>query len=158
MKKNDLLLNVVITVLLAAVVVVVIVKFVITGKNSDLFNIDALESITVYDLNKNPLKFSDLLAKDKETYCLLFEWTSCYSCIVNGIEDLEKLKESGSHCMAIAVHDLVYDINGWSKHQDFSPFFVLKKIDYYKNIRSATLPVIFTIKNGKVENFRFIEP
>jgi len=158
MKRAYFVANVVIALLVAVAAALIIFKFVLPRSETGSFEIKDLNTITVYDLNENPLNLTDLLDKDKETYCLMFELTNCYSCIFKGIEELRQLRQSGAHCLAIAVHDLVFDIEGWSKKQSFSPFFVLKKIDFYRAIQSPFMPVLFTLENGKVTHFRFITP
>ncbi|MFC2156108.1 hypothetical protein ACFLRB_06440 [Acidobacteriota bacterium] len=158
MKKSDLFFNIGIPILFVAVIVVVIFRFVINDKPTGLFNVKELDRIQVSDLNGSQLDLVGLLDKDEETYCLLFELTNCYSYIYDGIEDLKKLKNSGYLCLGIAVHDLTDEVAKWSKNHDFTPFFVLKKIDLYKYFRSSNLPVLFCLKQGKVENFRFITP
>jgi hypothetical protein len=158
MKRANFVANIIIALLVAVAAALIIVKFVLPRSEAGPFEIKDLNAVTVYDLNENPLRLTDLLDKDKETYCLMFELTNCYSCIFNGIEELRQLRQSGAHCLAIAVHDLVYDIEGWSRKQAFSPFFVLKKIDFYRAIQSPLMPVLFTLKNGRVTRFRFITP
>jgi len=158
MKRVNIAAKSVIVLLVAIAAALVIFKFVLPRSGLGPFVIKNLNAVTVYDLNENPLKLIDLLDKDKESYCLMFEITNCYSCIFKGIEELRQLRQSGAHCLAIAVHDLVYDIEGWSRKQTFSPFFVLKKIDFYRAVHSPLMPVLFTLKNGKVTHFRFITP
>ncbi|MCK4766124.1 MAG: hypothetical protein KAW12_28255 [Candidatus Aminicenantes bacterium] len=158
MKKSDLFFNIGIPVLFVGIIAIVVFKFIIQEQNPGLFAVRELSSISVVDLNNNKLNLMDLLDKDNETYCFLFELTNCYSCIYNGIEDLKKLKSSGSNCIAIAVHDLTDEVAGWSQNHDFSPFFVLKKIDFYKYFQCSTMPVLFSLKKGKVKAFRFITP
>ena len=100
----------------------------------------------------------DILDKNDETYCLIFELDNCNTCIYKGIDDLNRLKKDGLDTIAIIVHDSIEDINGWSKHYDYSSFYMLKKSEFYKNITSSILPVFIKIKKGKVMNYRFIIP
>jgi hypothetical protein len=161
MKSKDIIFSSGIVVLVIAVVVVVFFKFV-SGpgrhEHDDSFRIDALDNLVLTDMNNNSIKFPDLLDKNKETYCLLFEMTNCYSCIYYGIEDLKKLKKAGKACMAIVVDDRLYEVVGWSEKQGFSSIFMLGKVDFYDHIRSPTLPVMVKIKDGEVKSFRYITP
>ena len=159
MKSKDLIFSLGIVVLLIAVVVVVVFKFVLNrGRQDAAFRINAFENLVLIDMNNNPIKFPDLLDKNKETYCLIFEMTNCYSCIYFGIEDLKKLREAGKDSMAIVVDDRLYEVAGWSEKQEFSPIFMLKKIDFYDHIQSSLLPVLVKIKDGEVKSYRYITP
>ncbi len=161
MKSKDIIFSSAIVVMLIAVVVVVVFKFVLSPgpvRQEKSFGIDALDNLVLIDMNNNSFKFPDLLDKNKETYCLIFEMTNCYSCIYYGIEDLKKLRKAGKDCMAIAVDDRLHEVAGWSEKQGFSPFFMLGKVDFYDHIHSPTLPVMVKIKDGEIKNFRFITP
>ena len=159
MKSKDLIFSLGIVVLLIAVVVVVVFKFVLNpGRHDAAFRIDSLENLVLIDMNNNSIKFPDLLDKNKETYCLIFEMTNCYSCIYFGIEDLKKLRKAGNDSMAIVVDDRLYEVAGWSEKQEFSPIFMLKKIDFYDHIQSSLLPVLVKIKDGEVKSYRYITP
>ncbi len=157
MKKSDLFLNIAISVLFVAIVVVVLFKYVIRD-DSHLFHIENLNIISVAELDGKVVPLIDLVDKNGDTYCLIFELNNCYSCIVNGLEDLKKLQAAGAKCIAIVVHDYIEEVNGWSKNHDFSHFYIIKKIDFFKTIHSSVLPVVFRIKDGKVKNFKFITP
>lgn len=159
MKKNDLVLNIGIGVVVVVIIAIFLFKFVInkTGKE-ELFKINNIEKIVVSDLNGNEIKFFDLLDKEDDTFILIFDLRNCYSCIFKGIENLKSLKKSGKSCFGLAVHELLDELNGWSANHDFSPFFLIKKSDFFENIHSMNLPVFIKISNGKVESFRFITP
>ena len=131
MKRSDLFFNIAIPVLFVGIVTLVVYKFIIKEQNPGLFAVKELSNISVVDLNNNKLALTDLLDKENETYCFLFELTNCYSCILEGLEDLKKIRKAGSFCIAIVVHDLIEEVQGWSNTQDFSPFFMIKKIDFY---------------------------
>ena len=157
MKIRDIIFSIGIVVLIIAVAVVVLFKFVLNHSNPS-FRLDALDSLILVDMNGNSINFSGLLDKNKETYCLIFELTNCYSCIYNGIEDLKKLQKAGRESIAIVVDGRVDEVAGWSEKQGFSPFFMLNKVDFYDNIQSSTLPVMIKIKASEVVSYRYITP
>jgi hypothetical protein len=159
MIKKEKILNISIGVLLVAVAILVIFKFVIEEKNDQAaFRIDDFNSLYLLDLEGNKIEFSKLIAENESTYCLIFEMTNCDSCIYDGIEDLKKIRNSGKPCFAVVVHDLVNEVAGWSAHYEFSPFFVLKKKDFYEFIQSPVLPVVVKLRGRKVKSFRYITP
>lgn len=159
MNKRDLFYNIAIGVVIIGIIAIVIFKFVIPKEpQQGIFGIKEYEKITITDLNGAELKLKDLVAKDESTYCLLFEMTNCYSCIFKGIEDLKRLKSAGKTCIALVVHHLIDEVNGWSANHDFTPFFVLKKQDFYEHIHTPLMPVMIKIKNGNVESYRYITP
>lgn len=159
MKKKDLFYNIAIGVVALAIVVVVLFKFILPGKPAQSgFAFNDLEKITVLDLSGNKLKLADLLSKDESTYVFILELTNCNSCIYQGMEDLMRLKEAGKPCFSIVSHHLIDEVSGWSTTQDFSPFYMLKKHDFYEHIHSPVMPVLAKIRNGKVESFRYIRP
>ena len=159
MNKRDLFYNIAIAVAGIGIIPIIVFKFVIPQKPQQrIFGIKDYEKITVTDLNGNELKLRDLVPKDESTYCLLFEMTNCYSCIFEGIEDLKRLKSAGKPCIALVVHHLIDEVSGWSANHDFTPFFMLKKHDFYEHIHTPLMPVMIKIKNGKTESYRYITP
>jgi len=157
MKKKDWFYFAAIGAVVIGIIAVIVFKFVLPGKSQlGGFAVKDLEKIAVMDLSGNKLQLSDLLSKDLSTYCFLFELTGCYSCIFRGIADLKQLKAAGKPCIALAVHHLIDEVAGWSANQDFSPFFMLEKHDFYEYIHTPVMPVMIKIKNGKVESFRYI--
>ena len=156
--KSNRFIYIGIVILLIAIVIVLQVKFkFFTKANSrDSFKIDEIENIFIKDLNGSDLKLSELLSKNEVTFCLVFELSNCGSCILDGLEDLKKLQDEKTQCIALIVHDIVDEVSGWSVHQDFTPFFAMKKRDFYEYIQSALLPVIVKFKNGKVIKYRYI--
>ncbi|MCP4214118.1 MAG: hypothetical protein GY765_05655, partial [bacterium] len=129
------------------------------GENtSDKFRIDDLGNLPLHHLQGDTLKLGDALDSDKPTYCFIFQLKDCASCIFKGLDDLVQLKKQGSSCIAIALHDYVEEVEGWSAHRDFSPFYVLKRADFYAQVHSMMLPVFVKFQDGKVKSFRFITP
>lgn len=158
MKLKEFWFIIITACLVIAIILVVLFKFIIVRKEPGVLTIDRLDSIIVYDLHEKPNKLIDLFNRDKNTYLLLFELDNCYSCIFKGMNELNRLRRAGEHCIAIAVHDYIPDVVGFSQVQDFSPFFVLKKIDFYRHIHVSYMPVFFILFKGKVINSRFITP
>jgi hypothetical protein len=158
MKRSDWFFNIGIVALIIGIIVVVLFKFVLNQGPSGQFKIETMSQVQLLDLNKNNLKLTDLLEGESDSYCLIFELTNCYSCIYKGLEDLKILQKSGSNCFAIAINDYADDVEGWSKNHNFSPFFVLKKIDFYKYFQSSLLPVLIKLNKEGVKSYRFITP
>ena len=157
MKKNERLLNIGILAISIGIIAVLIMKFALAKKPSG-FSIKDPANISVLDLKGNRVTLSNLFDSEKGTYCLIFELTNCNTCIVKGINDLIQLNGVGERCIAIVINDLPEEVIGWSQFQEFSSFYVLKKIDFFNHIQSALLPVFFKIKAGEIEMFRFITP
>jgi len=157
MKRSERLFNIGIPVLAIGIIALLIVKFALNKKPGD-FSIKDMGSITVLDLKGNRLNLESLLDGQRGTYGLLFELTNCNTCIVKGLADLYQLEKSGESCLAIVIHDRPEEVAGWSQFQEFSSFYILKKIDFFNHFQSALLPVFFKIKDGKVTMFRFITP
>jgi len=157
MKRSERFFNIGIPVLAIGIIALLIVKFALNKKPQD-FSIKDPAGISVLDLKGTIVSLSSLFDDEKGTYCLLFELTNCNTCIVKGLSDLIQLEKAGERCIAIVIHDLPEEVAGWSKFQEFSSFYILKKIDFFNYIQSALLPVFFKINAGKVEMFRFITP
>jgi len=160
MKYKETFINIAIAALIIGTVILIIIKFVINKDkdNSMAFRIDDFDTLYLEDLDGHKIKFSKLLDDNRSTFCLIFEMSNCGSCIFEGIEDLKRIKNTGKQCFAVVVHDLVDEVAGWSIHYKFSPFFAMKKVDFYEHIQSPLLPVVVKIKGRKVENFRYIIP
>lgn len=158
MQKSNLVYYAAVALSMAAIAAVIVFKFVIPGDNPNQFKIENTEEIVLTDLDGNSVALESLLRHHDSTFCLLFELSSCYSCIYNGLVDLKTLKDSGNHCIAVAVHDRLDDIEGWSEKQEFSPFFMLKKVDFYRHIHSPVLPVLIQLTGHTVKKFKYILP
>jgi hypothetical protein len=162
MKKQDWLINTGIVIVLVAVIIVVTVKYIIPKPNNAASNpgsvsIKEIDKIKLSDLNGNEMPLNILLNKGL-TYCLIFDLGGCYSCIYRGVEDLKKLQANGQNCFAVLVHDRLDEAQGWSSTQDFTPFYVLKKADFYQYINTPMIPVLIKIENNQVNGYTFIKP
>jgi hypothetical protein len=158
MTKKDMFYNIGIGVLVIAIMVLIVVKFIAPKNVNADVRIKDHEKITVMDLDGNQISLVDLFDKADTTYFFIFEMNDCFSCISKGLEDLKSLKKAGKPCMGIVVHHMVDEVKGWSANYDFSPFFVIKKPDFYEYIKTPVTPVMVEFKNGKVENYRFFRP
>ncbi|MGE5344114.1 MAG: hypothetical protein ACM3SY_21825 [Candidatus Omnitrophota bacterium] len=158
MKKAQWLYGTAIGVLVIGIILVIIFRFILPPKNPNAVNIKEFEKVSVIDLNGEQVRLADLAKKDQITYCMIFELTNCFSCIQKGIDDLKTLKKEGKSCIALAVHELIDEVNGFSATVEFAPFFMLKKKDFYEYVTTAHLPVMIKLKNGEVESFRYITP
>jgi hypothetical protein len=156
MKAGDFLLNVAIVTLILAVIVVVVFKFVLKPNQQESFQFNDIEQLEVQDLAGNQVKLVDLLDNHKETFILLLEIRNCGSCISSGMDDITRLKNAGNPAMIIPIHDMLEDIVGWSGTYNFSPFYMMKKVTFYKQINCAALPVMVKVKNRKVTGYRYI--
>lgn len=158
MKIKNLILNGLIVILISGIVYLALQKFVLKNKSGKICDITSIDSIRITDIDGRSELLSGLLAKDTETYLYIFELSNCYSCISQGLMDMENLKKAGFKCISLVVHHRVDEIKGWSSTQTFSPFYVMKKEDFYRYIKTPYLPVVLKIKEKKVENSRFITP
>ena len=59
-------------------------------------------------------------------------------------------------CIVLVVNDLVNEVSGWAAVNDFTPIFMLKKVDFYEHFHSVRTPVMVKFKNGKVASYRYI--
>jgi len=147
-----------IAVLLLCIAAVVIFKFVLPRKPVDSFHVNKTEQLTVVDLDGNEIKFSDILSKDESSYCLLFSLKDCYSCIFRGLEDLTNLRRAGKNCFGLVIDDNYKDVDIWAANYEFTPFLVLKRVDFYEHIKSVVTPVLVKFENGNVDSFKYIMP
>jgi hypothetical protein len=157
-KKLDRFYNIGIGVLVIGIAAVLIFKFVLDDPPHESFRINGIDQIIVSDLNGNEIKLSEFLAKDTATYFMLFGLNDCFSCIYLGLEDLKVLKKAGRPCFGLVVHDYIEEVGGWAAQYDFTPFLVLKKLDFLENIKSASTPVFVKFADGKVESYGYISP
>jgi hypothetical protein len=153
-----MILNLAIGVMIVFIIGLVIFKFVLPKQSGGPFRFEEFEKISVTDLNGNEMKLSQLVSADEITYILILELTDCNSCILKGIDDLKRLKGAGRQCLCLVVNDLLNEVRGWSVHMEFSPFFAIKKVDFYEHVHTAATPVMVKIKDNEIAGFRFIKP
>jgi|GEM_PF-925617 len=159
MKKLDFFYNIAIVVLVIGIITVVIYKFAIPVKQpQDSFKIQEFEKVEIIDLSGNEIKLGQLMAKDGATYCIMFRINDCFSCVFDAIQDLKRLRDSGKACMGIIIHDLLDEVRGFTANYEFSPFFMIKRVDFYEFIKSPMTPVLVKFKNNKVESYRYFTP
>ncbi len=158
MKKKDLFFNIGIVRLVLVIGAVIIFKFVLADKTAQGFKMNSFESISITDLNGDTVKLSDVLDEKDAVYLMIFNLNNCYSCIYDGLKDLKNLKDSGKSAIAVIVDNRLDEVQGWSSTQDFSPFYIMKTVDFYENVQSMLLPVIVKIEDKKIVRFRFITP
>jgi hypothetical protein len=158
MKNRNLFYNISILILSLAIIIVVLFKFVLNHNVEKAFDIKNYDQIHLVDFSGKQVNFSDILCKHKSLYFLIFGLNSCYSCVSKGLMDLKDLSKSGNFCIAIAVHDNINELKGWARHEDFSPFYMLSKENFYKSIKSQYLSVIVKIDDKVIKNYRFITP
>ena len=156
MKKSEILYSIAIGALALGIILVIIFKFVIKQKPQESFALNNLDEINVIDLNGNHLKLVDYLGKDEVSYLLIFQLNDCFSCIYRGMNDLKELQQAGKQCLGLAVHDYPEEVSGWSAQQDFSPFLMLKRLDFFEHVRCAHTPVFVKIVKGKIASYRYI--
>ncbi|MCP5105384.1 MAG: hypothetical protein GY950_18490 [bacterium] len=157
MKKRNLIYDIGIVVLLIVVVAVVYVKF-FAAKPQSPVDIKGIDTLTVLDTSGTAVKFSGLMENGRSAYVFIFYMDDCYSCIHRGIQDLVQLQKDGKNCVGLVVHELINEVEGWSAKQEFSPFFMIKKTDFYEHVNTSMTPVIMKIVDGKVESSRYITP
>jgi hypothetical protein len=136
------------------IVLVILFKFILKPKPG--FNIENRDSLTVTDLNGKEINLISLFNDKEDTYLAIFSFNDCSSCIYRGIEELKAIKKAGRNCIAIVVHDYYEEIKSWSTNQDFSPFVVMKRIDFHEHINTQTTPVLVKIRNGKIKSAYYI--
>ncbi|UCH97252.1 MAG: hypothetical protein JSV88_10485 [Candidatus Aminicenantes bacterium] len=155
MKKSDIFYFIGVGVLLVGIVLAVIFKFVLNPRES--FEIKHIDQLKVTDLSGTEVKLIDLLSTGEASYCLIFDLNSnCFSCVYQGIEDLKNLKNAGKICFGLVIHDSIEEVKVWGSNYKFSPFLMLKKLDFFNHIKSVKTPVFVKIKRGKVESYRYI--
>jgi hypothetical protein len=157
MRKSVLAYRIVVSLLCIAIVAVILVRFVFK-KEKQPVSIDFPGQINLATLDGNTTTLAKLLETQSDLYLLVFKFNDCYSCILKGLNDMQSLKKDGRNCAAIVAHDYIGDIIDWSKIQDFSPFFVVKKSLFYDFIQTPHTPVIIRFINGKIKSIRFITP
>jgi len=80
----------------------------------------------------------------------------CFSCVYKGIEDLKSLKNTGKVCFGLVINNSIEEVKGWASNYESSPFFMIKKLDFFEHIKSVSTPVFVKIAKGKVESYRYI--
>ncbi len=157
MKKSERLYNLVMVVLSVGIVFVLIYKFLLKGPGTgERPKIENPHEITVMKLDGTVIRFSELIGETHECYCLFFELTNCQSCIYKGIFELENLEKKGKNCFAIAIHDWLEEIKGWSQHYELKNFSVIKKVDFYEHIHAPYLPIIVKFHNGRLSSYKYV--
>ena len=119
--------------------------------NSPTFSLGLINSFLI-----RYSKLFSLLNRMEDNYLLIFSFNDCSSCIYRGIDELKTLKKAGKTCIAIVVHDYYEEIKSWSSNQDFSPFMVLKRIDFHEHIKTSSTPVLVKIRDRKIKNAFYI--
>ncbi len=157
MKTQYWLTNLAIFIFIVAIGVVVAYKYVIP-KSNPLVTIVDLHKLKLTDLSGTEIPFDTIIGEKGPTYCLIFDRADCYSCIYRGLEDLQKLKTAGQHVIAIILNDRLDEAAGWSTTQRYSPFYVLKKANFYHYIRTPATPVVIKLEKNKVASYYFIRP
>jgi len=159
MITRERLLDIGIIILALVIILILFVKFNPLEKKKKLsVSIDNIELLNVIDLNSNSIRLVDIMRSSEETYCMLFELTSCHSCILQGIEDIKSLREAGNESIIILVHDYFEDFKGWSISKNINFSYLMKKSDFYKHINIPALPVILKFKENQLRSFKFITP
>lgn len=158
MKNRNLFYNISILIVILAIIVIVLFKFILNHNVEKAFDIKNYDQIHLVDFSGKEVNLSDILCKHKSLYFLIFGLNSCYSCVSEGLIDLKDLSKSGNFCIAIAVHDNINELKGWAKYEDFSPFYMLSKENFYKSIKCQLLPAVVKIDDKVIKNHRFITP
>lgn len=156
MKKSDLFFSIGAGILALAIILVVVFKFLVTPKPKETFDIQDIEQIKVTDFNGDEINLTLFLEKSEVTYMLIFQLNDCYSCVYRGLTDLKALQKEGKQCLALVVHDNMEDVQGWSAHEDFSPFLMLKRTDFLEYVNCPHTPVFLKIAKGKIKSYRYI--
>jgi len=163
MKNKETVYNILLVLLLAAIVIVALVRFVLPGKKDHLqpinFRIDTAESLEIHDLDGRTVKWKEQIQGEENIYILLCKTSDCFSCIHEGVTDLKDLQDAGNSCMVLIIDDNIENVRGWSAANfPFKPFYVIKKVDFYKHIQAALTPVVFNMHNGEVQRYKYILP
>ncbi|NIM11174.1 MAG: hypothetical protein GTO45_04220 [Candidatus Aminicenantes bacterium] len=156
--KKDLALNILMGVLAFGIILVSISRFMPEKEKHENFRISEIEKVQVTGIDSSNIGFRSLVGTNESVYCMIFEQTNCDSCIYHGIEDLKSLQKEGKSCFALLVHDYLDEFKGYAGTFNFSPFYMLKKKDFYEYFSAEHLPVIVKINNGRVKSFRYITP
>jgi hypothetical protein len=156
MKKSEILYTIAMVALVLGIISVIVFKFVLQQKPRESFSIKNPDQINITDLNGNSLKLVDYMGKDNVSYLLIFQLNDCFSCVLRGMNDLKELQQAGRQCLGLAVHDYPQEVSGWSAHQDFSPFLMMKRLDFFEHVQCAHTPVFVKMVNGKIESYRYI--
>jgi len=152
MKRIDKLLNIFIIFAILGIAVVVYFKFIIKPSVNLPFQIGKIDKIRIFDLMEKELYIGDIVSKTgKETYCLIFDIYDCLSCIEEGLKFLNELDNTKANLVAVAIHDMVEEVNGWKKHYcpNFSSLYLITREEYAKKFKGVPTPIIveFTVPN-----------
>lgn len=158
MKNKEIVANVIIGVLVVAIIAVVAVKFIFKKEHKLSFDIRGIEEVGVLDLEKNPVRFVDLIPKDDVIYCMLFDMRDCTSCIIKGLDDLKELRKEGKRTITLAIFDLMDDLRDWANVNECEDIYMLKKVTFYDYFFCQTTPVLIRFNNGDIEAFKYIIP
>ena len=158
MKNKEIIANVIIGVLVVAIISVLAVKFVFKREPKFSFDIRGIEEIEILDLEKNSVRFVDLIPNDDVIYCMLFDVRDCTSCIIKGMDDLKELRKEGKQTITLAMFDLLDDLRAWANVNECQDIFMLKKVTFYDYFFCQTTPVLIRFNNGDIEAFKYIIP
>lgn len=157
MSKKDFLFKFTVASLTAAIVVVVVIRFVL-NRSKDIVEMAPPNEIDLVSIDNEKVTLAQLLGEEQDLYFLIFDMNGCYTCILSGLNDLMELEKAGRNCIAIVLHEYLDEVKGWSKTQQFSPFFMVRKSVFYDRFKIPHLPVLIQYKKGEIVNFRFLSP
>lgn len=159
MKRLNLLVNTAIILLMAGIIALIVFKYALPSRKSKIeVGFKDYNNISVLDLMGNQIKLPDIMAKDETVYCLVYDLNNCYTCIYKGIEDMRSLKKAGKKTMILVLNDFVDTVRGHAGLYDYSPFFALRKTEFYEHFQIPLLPAVIQVKNGKILKGIFITP
>lgn len=159
MKKNETIYNVIIIALVVAIAVLVVYRFVLKKDTPvETFALHNVEKATVTDLSGDTIPLKNLVGTNGTVFCLILLMSDCQTCVYKGMVDIKNLTSAGKQCVTLMVHDIPDEVGGWASVNDMSPVYMLKKADFYQHVQSPVTPVLVTFENGKVRNYRYIQP
>ncbi|MCK4764982.1 MAG: hypothetical protein KAW12_22475 [Candidatus Aminicenantes bacterium] len=151
MKKKDIICSVAITVVFAGIISAAIYRFIVRLPGLDSFQVKDVTKIELTALDGSSLNFTDLIDKDRDTYCLFFEPDNSRSSIHRGLLELKKMQAAGKQCLSAAVHDSLDELTIWCTEQNSPTVYLIEKIDFYRHFLCAALPVMAVINKGEVK-------
>jgi len=149
--------NILLILFAVLIIIVAFVKYILPRmENNDEVALN-INQITLMDVKDTSIKFKELNDVQKNYFVYLFSLNDCYSCIMKGLADTKGLEKKGKKIIIIVIHNSYKEMKSWAKTNSFHEnIYFLDKEQFYSSIKAPYLPVIITIKNNKVSNYKFI--
>jgi len=144
--------------LVGAIMTALVVRLVNTAAREPGVTIRAIGEVGMRSLEGQRINLSDRLAPRGASWLMFFGLNHCYSCVARGLADLVLRQKRGQHCLAVAIHSRLKDVQGWVAHESFRPIFVISREAFLGHVECRSLPVILRLEKGRVTHCEYPSP